>query len=108
MLMLSTFRATSPESAADDVEQPVADQLLAVRVGLVEAVAAVGGDHADGNQIVDTPDQNLERVVAFDLGLSAFGLARVPTAARSGVPESSSEQAWFGQREVDVALPGGA
>src|SRR3954466_688159 len=103
MLVLSTFSPASPQSAADEVEQSVGHQLLAVRVhlaegtvekqhgqtvyggphGLVEAVAAIGGEYADADQIVDAPDQNVEWMVAFHLGLGAVGLAYMRTAARS-------------------------
>lgn len=71
------------ESAADGVQEPIGDQLFARGVGLaqwtvekqcgqsvhsgpsgfVQTVASVGGEYADGDQVIDAPDQNTERVM---------------------------------------------
>ena len=92
-----------PQSLGDDAEQPVGDELFARCVGLaegavekqrgqtvhrgprgfVETIALIGGEHARGNQIVNAPDQDLERMVISCRGVGAVGLARVAGAAES-------------------------
>jgi hypothetical protein len=127
MLGLSTLGFLA-QSLGDDSEQPVGDQLFARRVGLakgtvekqrgqtvhssprgfVETIAPIGGEHAGGNQIVNTPDEDLERMVISNHGVSAVCLARVAGVRRIRIREGGPEQARFSEGKVDVALPGGA
>jgi len=75
---------------------------------IVEAVPALRGEHAGGDQIVDGANQDLERMMLGHFVFGAFRMSRMSGVGGVGVGEGGPEQAGLGESEVDVALPGRA